>query len=142
MRLAICLLLVCSIAGAQNPPTVVQGVAFDLGDRVTLTGFAEAQTSIFAVTVKDAKAEEVVIVDVCYWTTIDISGITASIVRCKTSVVPALSEGGAETDDVPAPLDKIQSIKVKIATVTEYEELNGPAFKSGNPAGKRHETSG
>jgi hypothetical protein len=80
---------------------------------VNIIPITQGDITMFAVTVQDSDADEVV-VQVCYWTPFPALTYPNEIVRCQTSVVPAISQGGAATDSVNVPFEKIHSVKVRL----------------------------
>jgi hypothetical protein len=81
--------------------------------RINVLPITQGNVTMFAVTVQDSDADEV-IVQICYWTPFPSLAVPNEIVRCQTSVVPAISEGGAATDAVQVSFEKIQSVKIRL----------------------------
>jgi len=107
-------LLLAALAGQMN---ATKG-------RVTIESFDEGGSSFFTVSVKDAKDDELVVSRICYWTKppvgISIGG-SGELVRCATSVQPAISQTAVMMDSVPVPLSKIYSVRVQVVRVEEEQ---------------------
>lgn len=76
-------------------------------------------TTTFGVIVDNPQDGDQVAIDVYYW--VNFPGMSKRIVRCSTSVIPAISEAPSAGDMVPVDLADVMKVRVRVLHVVNEE---------------------